>query len=64
MSGDPIRDWERRDYEQQRWLNRRPRCSCCGEHIQDEVCYEINDKLFCEECMKDEFERDTEDFED
>jgi formylmethanofuran dehydrogenase subunit E len=61
-SGDPIRDFERRDREQQRWLNRRPRCSCCGHHIQDENCYLINDEFVCPECLKEQFEKQTEDY--
>lgn len=64
VSGDPIADFERRDREQQRWLNRRPRCSCCDEPIQDEKCYEINDELLCLDCLKENYEKWTEDYED
>lgn len=38
------------------WLAKRPVCAKCGEPIQDEYAYDINDdgQLFCEEC-KDEW---------
>ena len=48
--------------EQDRQLERLPVCVCCDEPIQDECCYEINDELYCEECMKDTFRRQTESF--
>ena len=37
-------DFERRDAEKERWLQSRPVCCICKEHIQDEqmICY--NDK--------------------
>lgn len=49
---DPLADFARHDAEQSRWLEKRPVCSECGEHIQDERCYEINDELICEECLE------------
>ena len=48
--------------EQESRLERLPTCILCGESIQDEYCYEINDELFCEECMKDEFRKNTENY--
>jgi formylmethanofuran dehydrogenase subunit E len=35
------------------WLEKRPVCSICGEHIQDEECYLVNDEYICIECMVD-----------
>lgn len=35
------------------WLNSRPVCDCCGEHIQDEYGYKMEDFWFCESCIKD-----------
>lgn len=48
--------------EQERWLQSLPFCSECGERIQDEKCFEINDELICPGCMKENHEKWTEDF--
>ena len=39
------------DAEQQKQLDRLPKCSECGEPIQDDFCFEVNGDLFCDECM-------------
>lgn len=48
---DPIADFRRHNAEQQKMLDRLPRCSECDEPIQDEFCYEINGELICDKCM-------------
>lgn len=63
-TGDPIRDFEERDRRQARRLARRPRCSECHEYIQDDVCYEIDGKLICPECLEANYERNTDDYTD
>lgn len=51
-SGDPIRDWERYDAARQRKLDRLPHCCECGEPIQSEDYYELDDgKYVCPECL-------------
>ena len=44
--------------EQERELDRLPRCSECLEPIQDECAYYINDEWICERCM-DEHRKST-----
>lgn len=44
--------------EQERELDRLPRCSECDEPIQTEWCYEINGEYICEHCM-DEHRKST-----
>lgn len=56
---DPIADFLRYDAEQERKLEMLPVCVCCGEPIQTEEYYDINDDLFCPECMEDNFKRWT-----
>lgn len=47
---DPIRDAERYyNYLEER-LEKRPRCSCCKEHIQEESAIQINGEWICHEC--------------
>lgn len=43
----------RHESEQEKALLKLPECSECGEPIQTEFCYEIDDELFCETCMAD-----------
>ena len=59
---DPIADFNRYDEEQQNYLDKLPKCDCCGEHITDEYLYDIDGTLFCEECLKDEFRKNTDDY--
>lgn len=49
------------EYEREKALELLPECSNCGEKIQTEKCYEINDELICLECIK-ELERWTNDY--
>ena len=50
-SDDPVADSLRYDAEQDRQLERLPRCCECDEPIQDEYCYEFNDELICPDCL-------------
>lgn len=50
---DPVSDADRYFAEQERELQKLPRCSECDEPIQDEFCYEINGELICERCMNE-----------
>ena len=52
--------WSRHDAEQESELQKRPQCCECGEHIQAETCFQINDEIICEECME-HYRKDTED---
>lgn len=54
--------WNIHEAEQERKLARLPKCSYCGEPIQDDICYEIGDELVCEDCLKENFRRWTDDF--
>lgn len=43
--------WQRKEAEAERWLQKRPECADCGEHIQDEFAYYINGEWICDDCM-------------
>lgn len=45
--------WARHDREQEAQLSRLPKCSHCGEVIQDEYLYEVCGELICEACMEE-----------
>lgn len=53
--------WAAHDAEQERMLYKLPKCSNCGEPIQDEHCYQIDDGLICEHCLNAYYRVDIED---
>jgi soluble lytic murein transglycosylase-like protein len=59
---DPDIDFLRHDAEQQKELEKCPKCSMCDEYIQDDFLYEINDEVICEECLNDNFRKSVEDY--
>jgi hypothetical protein len=59
---DPVKDYDRYAEEQDKLLEKCPVCSYCDKHIQDDYLYEINDELICEECIKDNFRKNVEDY--
>lgn len=58
---NPVADYERYSADQERELDRLPRCSECGEAIQDEYCYLINDEAICESCMVQNYRKPVDD---
>lgn len=59
---DPVLDAERYAAHQEAELDKLPKCYECGEPIQDEKCFEINDELICPRCMIKNHEKWTEDY--
>ncbi len=45
--------WERHDAEQNRWLERLPKCSICGEPIQQDMAVCIHGDWYCDDCLDD-----------
>jgi formylmethanofuran dehydrogenase subunit E len=64
MTPDNYDLWERHEAEAERRLARLPKCVCCGEPIQDEYLFEINDELICIDCMNTYYKKETEYFVD
>ena len=50
---DPVADFERHDREQARWLNSLPKCSICGDPIQQEMAFSKDGFWICHECYED-----------
>lgn len=44
----------RREHERETRLNRRPKCTLCGELIQSEYCYKIGEDMLCQDCLNEE----------
>ncbi len=66
MSGfrtdDPLRDFDRYDAAMAAREAKLPCCERCGKPINDDFYYEIGNEILCENCMKDEYQRSTDDF--
>lgn len=62
MIPDNYDKWVEHDAEQQRRLEMLPQCECCGEYIQDDFYFDINDEIICWECLKANHRKRTEDF--
>lgn len=59
---DPLQDFARHEQEVEDALALLPDCSVCGEKIQDTFCYNVNDELICQSCMKTYFVVETTDY--
>ena len=46
-------DFEEHDRMQSEWLKKRPKCICCGEHIQDDSAVQIMGNYYCDRCLDD-----------
>lgn len=54
--------WAAHDAEMEEELKKLPKCCECGEHIQTDELYEINDELICPQCMEDNHRKWVEDY--
>jgi hypothetical protein len=61
-TGDPVRDYDRYYEDQEKEMEKYPECAVCGKRITDDFLYYIEEDIYCEECMKDNFRRPTDDF--
>lgn len=59
---EPLADFNRWDAEQQRKLDRLPKCYECEEPIQTEECFEINGECVCPECLDNNHKHWVEDY--
>lgn len=59
---DPIADYDRWECEQQAKLDKLPHCDDCGQAIQDDHFYLINDMNICPECLNMNYLKWTCDF--
>ena len=54
--------FEQHDAKQQEALSKRPVCSCCGDPIQDEYFFLIQESPVCDICLNNIFRISTEDY--
>lgn len=49
-----MKSYEEYESENEKWLRKRPKCECCGEHISDPDYYDCDDyDVICYECLLD-----------
>ena len=47
--------YEAHEAEEERWLEKRPKCDCCGEPIYEDTFYDIGGEYLCSECMNNRY---------
>lgn len=48
---NPVRDANDYELENEKRLEQKPQCECCGEHIDQESAVRINGMYFCDNCI-------------
>lgn len=61
-TNDPIADFHRYDAQQQREVERCPKCDYCDEHITVETYYDLDGDIVCEDCLDRHFKKRVEDY--
>lgn len=62
ITGDPLADFDRYDAEQQRRMDKLPVCADCGEPVQADHFYLINDEVICPDCLEAGYRKAVEDY--
>ena len=58
---DYFDQWSEYNRQKEEELKKLPECCECGEAIQSEYCFEINDEFVCERCLIENHRKSTED---
>ena len=58
-TSDPLKDFYHHDREQNRLLDRLPKCDCCRMPIQDEYMFDVYGDAYCEKCATQLFRREV-----
>lgn len=59
---DNYDQWEQHEARQQRELASLPVCADCGEPVQDDHFYLINDEVICPRCLEAGYRKEVDDF--
>lgn len=54
--------WASHDADREKRLERLPVCADCGEPIQDDHYYLVNDEAICPDCLEIGYRKETDDF--
>ena len=61
-NGDPDRDFDRYDRQMSQLEAKLPQCEKCCRPIHDDIYYEIDNEILCEDCMQDMYAGSTHDW--
>ena len=61
-SDDPVRDFDRYDMAMAQREAKLPKCDECGKPINDDMFFDIEGEILCENCMRDRYGISTEDY--
>ena len=53
--------WEQHEADQQAEFQKLPKCDYCGEPVQSDHFFLINDEVICPECLNYHFRKETTD---
>lgn len=59
---DPVADYLRYDAEQEAKRDRLPVCVYCGEPIEADHYFLINDEIICPDCLESYFRKDIDEY--
>lgn len=52
-TNNPVKDFEAHDSDQQKWLEKLPKCCECGEPVQQDRAVNFNGEYVCDSCLED-----------
>lgn len=62
ITDNPLADFASWDAEQTEQLERLPVCADCGEPVQDDHYYLINDEVICPDCLESGYRKDIDEY--
>ncbi len=62
ITDNPLADFASWDAEQTAELERLPVCADCGEPVQDDHYYLINDEVICPDCLESGYRKDIDEY--
>lgn len=62
ITDNPLADFASWDAEQTAKLERLPVCADCGEPVQDDHYYLINDEVICPGCLESGYRKDIDEY--
>lgn len=62
ITDNPLADFASWDAEQTAQLERLPVCADCGEPVQDDHYYLINDEVICPDCLESGYRKDIDEY--
>lgn len=62
ITDNPLADFASWDAEKTAQLERLPVCADCGEPVQDDHYYLINDEVICPDCLESGYRKEIDEY--